>query len=178
MLERLKSRRFYPIVFLTIIVLVSVSLLLYINTFTSGVVEAQNRAKIQSVLESIFPGLTDFEEDGDLFIIYEGDSVAGYTFLASGNGYSGEISMLVGINPDYSIKDVAILSQTETPGLGSRITEKEFTGQFAGLMVDDVVLSKDGGSIDAITGATISSRAVTDTIRGKMAGIIKILSEK
>jgi electron transport complex protein RnfG len=178
MLERLKSKRFYPIVFLTIIVLVSVSLLLYINTFTSEVVEAQNKAKIQAVLESIFPELTDFEEDSGLFVIYEGDSIAGYTFLASGNGYSGAISMLVGINPDYTIKDVAILSQTETPGLGSRITEKEFTGQFAGLAADDIVLSKDGGSIDAVTGATISSRAVTDTIREEMAGIKEMLSEK
>ena len=178
MLERLKSKRFYPIVFLTIVVLVSVSLLLYINTFTSEVVEAQNKAKIQAVLESIFPDLTGFEEDGDLFVIYEGDSIAGYTFLASGNGYSGVIDMLVGINPDYTIKDIAILSQTETPGLGSRITEKIFTGQFAGLGLDDIELSKDGGSIDAITGATISSRAVTDAIREKMSDIIGMLSDR
>jgi len=177
MLERLKSKRFYPIVFLALIVLVSVSLLLYIDTFTSEVVEAQNKAKIQAVLESIFPELTDFEEDGDLFVIYEGDNIAGYTFLASGNGYSGIISMLVGINTDYTIKDLAILSQTETPGLGSKITEKEFTGQFVGLTLDDIVLSGDGGSIDSITGATISSRAVTETIREKMAGIIEMLSE-
>jgi electron transport complex protein RnfG len=159
-------------------VLISVSLLLYLNTFTSEVVEAQNKAKIQAILESIFPDLTDFEEDGDLFIIYDGDSIIGYTFLASGNGYSGVISMLVGINPDYTIKDVAILSQTETPGLGSKITEKEFTDQFIGLSSTDLVLSRDGGSIDAITGATISSRAVTDTIKGKMAETIEMLSEK
>lgn len=178
MLERLKSKRLYPIVFLAVIVLISVSLLLYINTFTSEVVEAQNKAKIQAVLESIFPDLTDFEEDGDLFIIYEDDSITGYTFLASGNGYSGVISMLVGINPDYTIKDIAILSQTETPGLGSKITEDDFTGQFTGLELDDIALSKDGGSIDAITGATISSRAVTDTVREKMAAIIEVLSEK
>ena len=178
MLERLKSKRFYPIVFLTIIVLISVSLLLYLNTFTSEVVEAQNKAKIQAVLESIFPDLTGFEEDGDLFVIYDGDNIIGYTFLASGNGYSGAISMLVGINSDYSIKDVAILSHTETPGLGSKITEKEFTDQFIGLSPADLVLSRDGGSIDAITGATISSRAVTDTIREKMAETIEMLSEK
>ena len=178
MLERLKSKRFYPIVFLAIIVMVSVSLLLYINTFTSEVVEAQNKAKIQAVLERIFPEITNFEEDGDLFVIYEGDSLAGYTFLSSGNGYSGIISMLVGITPEFTIKDVAILSQTETPGLGSKITEKEFTDQFVGLSLADMALSRDGGSIDAITGATISSRAVTDTIKEKMAGIIEMISGK
>ena len=178
MLERLKSKGFYPIVFLTIIVLISVSLLLYINTFTSEIVEAQNRMKIQAVLESIFPELTEFKEEGELFVIYEGDDIAGYTFLASGNGYSGVISMLVGINTDYTIKDVAILSQTETPGLGSKITEKAFTDQFAGLGPDGIALSKDGGNIDAITGATISSRAVTDTIKIRLAEVIEKLSEK
>ena len=177
MLERLKSRRFYPIVFLTIIVLVSVSLLLYINTFTSGIVEARNRARIQEILESIFPDLTGFEEDEDLIIVYEGDSIAGYTILTSGNGYSGAINMLIGINPDYTIKDIAILSQTETPGLGSRITEREFTDQFAGLSPDEIELSRDGGSIDAITGATISSRAVADAVREEMSIVIEMLSE-
>jgi Na+-translocating ferredoxin:NAD+ oxidoreductase subunit G len=175
MLERLKSKRFYPVIFLTIIVLVSVSLLLYINTFTSEVVEAQNRARIQEVLQSIFPDLTDFQEDEGLIIIYKGDSIEGYAFTASGSGYSGAINMLVGINPDHNIKDISILSQTETPGLGSRITEKEFTEQFAGLAPDDIVLSRDGGSIDAITGATISSRAVTDAVREEMSRVIEML---
>jgi electron transport complex protein RnfG len=178
MLERLKSRSLYPIVFLTVIVLISVSLLLYINSFTSGVVEAQERIRIRAVLESIFPDLTRFEEEDELFIIYEGETVAGYTFIASGNGYSGVIDMLVGINNDYTIKDIAILSHTETPGLGSRITEEAFTGQFTGLGLDDVVLSKDGGSVDAITGATISSRAVADAVRDKMIQVIEKLSNK
>ena len=178
MLDRLKSKRFYPIVFLTIIVLISVSLLLYINSFTSGVVEAQERIRIRSVLESIFPDLTRFEEEEGLFTIYEGENITGYTFIASGNGYSGSIDMLVGINNDYTIKDIAILSHTETPGLGSRITEEEFTGQFIGLGADEIVLSKDGGSIDAITGATISSRAIADAVRGNMTQIIEKLSNK
>jgi len=55
MLERLKSKGSYPIVFLTLIVLISVSLLLYINSFTSEIVEAQNQAKIKAALEKIFP---------------------------------------------------------------------------------------------------------------------------
>jgi len=84
--------------------------------------------------------------------------------------------MLVGINKDYAIRDVAILSHTETPGLGSKITEEAFTGQFIGLETGDVALSKDGGRIDAITGATISSRAVTEAIQEKMIEIIEKLS--
>lgn len=178
MLERLKSKGSYPIVFLTLIVLISVSLLLYINTFTSEVVEALNQAKIKAALEQIFPELTKFEEDGDLYIVYKDNDIAGYTFAASKNGYSGKINMLVGINSDYTIRNIAILSQTETPGLGSRITEEAFTDQFIGLSPEDIMLSKDGGKIDAITGATISSRAATEAVQEKMTEIIKMLSDQ
>jgi len=176
MLERLKSKGSYPIIFLTLIVLISVSLLLYINTFTSEIVEDQNQAKIKGALEQIFPELTRFEENEGISIIYKGDSIVGYTFETSRNGYSGAIDILVGINKDYTIRDVAILSHTETPGLGSRITEEKFTGQFISLDSGNIALSKDGGKIDAITGATISSRAVTEAIQEKMIEIIEKLS--
>jgi len=58
-----------------------------------------------------------------------------------------------------------IVSNTETPGLGSRIEEDFFTNRFEGLSVSDVKLSKEGGKVDAITGATISSKAVTDAVQ-------------
>lgn len=178
MLERLKSKRLYPIVFLTLVVLISVSLLLWINSFTSVVVEAQNEAKIKRILESIFPDLTGFEESGDIFIVYEDDNITGYTFIATGNGYGGPVSIFVGINSDYSIKGMEVLSHTETPGLGSKITEDAFTGQFEGLLIDDIALLRDGGKIDAITGATISSRAVTSAIQERMIEVIEILSNE
>jgi len=176
MLERLKSKRLYSVVFLTLVVLMSVSLLLWINSFTSVVVEAQNDAKIKSVLESIFPDLTEFEESGEIFIVYEGDNIAGYTFIATGGGYGGPIDILVGMNPDYTLREIEVLSHTETPGLGNKIIEEPFTEQFVGLRVDEIVLSRDGGKIDAITGATISSRAVTEAIQDRMVEIIEILS--
>ena len=176
MLERLKSKRLYSVVFLTLVVLISVSLLLWINSFTSVVVEAQNDAKIKSVLESIFPDLTEFEESGEIFIVYEGDNIAGYTFIATGGGYGGPIDILVGMNPDYTLREIEVLSHTETPGLGNKIIEEPFTEQFVGLRFDEIVLSRDGGKIDAITGATISSRAVAEAIQDRMVEIIEILS--
>ena len=178
MLERLKSKRLYSVVFLTIVVLISVSLLLWINSFTSVVVKAQTEAKIKSILESIFPDLTSFQESGEIFIVYEGDNIAGYTFIATGNGYGGPINILVGMNPDHTLRDMEVLSHTETPGLGSKIIEEPFTEQFVGLVADEIALSRDGGKIDAITGATISSRAVVSAIQEKMLEIIEILSEQ
>ena len=83
--------------------------------------------------------------------------------------------MAILFSNNLSIKDLSILKQTETPGLGSRITESSFTDQFIGLSVSEVALKADNGRIDAITGATISSEAVVDTVREKMVGIIDSL---
>ena len=176
MLERLKSKRLYSIVFLTLVVLISVSLLLWINSFTSVVVKEQTEVKIKSILESIFPDLTDFEESGGIYTIYVDDVIKGYTFIAEGNGYGGAINILIGINADHSIKGMEVLSHTETPGLGSKITEEAFTKQFEGLLAEDVAIVKDGGKIDAITGATISSRAAAVAIQDRMIEVINILS--
>jgi len=177
MLERLKSKRLYSVVFLTLVVLISVSLLLWINSYTSVVVEEMRKAKIKSILESIFPELTEFEESGEIIFVYEDSRIIGYTFVATGRGYGGPINIFVGIDPDYSIKDIEVLSHTETPGLGNKITDEPFRKQFEGLLVDDIALSRDGGKIDAITGATISSRAVAEAIQDRMIEVIEILSE-
>jgi electron transport complex protein RnfG len=66
--------------------------------------------------------------------------------------------------PNGTISGVNIIRQSETPGLGTRIAEPEFTNQFSGKRIEDVRLRQDGGVIDAITGATISSRAITDIV--------------
>jgi Na+-translocating ferredoxin:NAD+ oxidoreductase subunit G len=116
---------------------------------------------------------------------------AGYVFIAKKYGYSSVIETMVGIKKDGTITGVSVLSQNETPGLGAKIVEvvsddtllkalkqvfskeKEveakilpyFTEQFKGLNVGRLELSKDG--IHAITGATISSKAVLDSIKEK-----------
>ena len=79
---------------------------------------------------------------------------------------------MVGLDSGFGIKGVSILSQTETPGLGSMITESLFTDQFKELSASDIALKTDGGKIDAVTGATISSRAVVNAVKEKMVEII------
>ncbi len=106
----------------------------------------------------------------------------GYVFIARGKGYSSTIETMVGIDMDGKIIGAKILFQKETPGLGTRIeqirhgeTEPWFTRQFIGkTMVDDIKVSKDGGNIDAITGATISSRAVTSSINRGLVELKKV----
>lgn len=82
------------------------------------------------------------------------------------DGYSGNIEVMVGVNPQDLISGIAIVSHAETPGLGSRIDEPNFKNQFKGKGLDNIDwrVKKDGGEFDQITGATISPRAVVGAI--------------
>ncbi|HOJ76817.1 MAG TPA: RnfABCDGE type electron transport complex subunit G [Bacillota bacterium] len=95
----------------------------------------------------------------------------GLVFKVATSGYSSDIQMLVGINSDGQLYQVLILDQQETPGLGSRITDTEFIGQKAiyNSGTKKLALTKDGGSVQAVTGATISSRAVVRGINQALA---------
>ncbi|MBC8387261.1 MAG: RnfABCDGE type electron transport complex subunit G [Actinobacteria bacterium] len=177
MFKKILSNKAYPVVFLAIIVTVSVVLLIAINSFTSPVVESRRVEEITGLLENIFPEMSQYELEGEVYIIYQDNEKAGYAFIASGSGYGGNIDILVGLDNSFGIKGVSILSQTETPGLGSRITESLFTDQFKGLSLSDITLKSEGGKIDAITGATISSRAVVNAIKEKMVEIIDSLEK-
>ena len=99
----------------------------------------------------------------------------GCVLLASGKGYSSTIEMVVGVDLAGALTGISIVSQQETPGLGAKITEIRygesepwFQAQFKGKTVTQLSVDKDGGAIDSITGATISSRAVTDGVRSAL----------
>jgi len=167
-LEKILNNRAYPAIFLVIIVLVSVSLAMVIGNITRVKIIAGREAEIVNQLNVIFPDMQEYKIIDDYYVIYQDKEVAGYAFTATGKGYGGDINMLIGIDRDYHIQELAILSNTETPGLGTKITESYFTDQFKGLGSDDINLGKDGGKIDSITGATISSKAVTEAVKKEM----------
>ncbi len=168
-----KNTKVYPIIILTIVVLVSVTVLIFLNTLTSPVVEAQKRKEINNQLQNIYSGMTDSELEDEIYYILKEDETIGYAFIAKGNGYGGEITIMVGLDKNLEVKDVSIMSHSETPGLGSRVTEESFTDDFKGLKIENIALNKNGGEIDAISGATISSEAVVSAVREEMKKKIK-----
>ena len=97
-------------------------------------------------------------------------------FIAStaGKGYSSFIQMLVSLGTDMKIRDVKILSLNETPGLGDQVLEKSFIEQFKGKSLGQIVLIKGETkeNIQAISGATISSRGVTNGIKDAVQTLI------
>ena len=76
----------------------------------------------------------------------------------------GMITVAVGVNADLTCNGISIISSSETSGLGSKASNAEFKDQFPGLTADQAKVTKDGGQINAITGATITSRAVCTAV--------------
>lgn len=165
-----------PILVLTIIVCISVIALSIINSLTEGPIEDAEKEKIEELLKEQFPELDSYKEDTpatDVFTVYsETGSIIGYAFNIDANGYSSDpIKILVAIEnttlaeDDIILRGISIISNTETPGLGAKVTEDSFLEPFVSINLNDVYLRDDGGKIDAISGATISSSAVVDAIQ-------------
>lgn len=95
-------------------------------------------------------------------------SEAGYVITVTDkDGYGGDIQITVGIMSDGTVNGISFLSISETAGLGMRAKEPNFYNQFAGQQAEKFYVSKDGGDgqpIDALSGATITSRAVTGAV--------------
>jgi len=165
-------RKFSPVMFLTLVVLLSVALLLITESFTGPVVKRRLQQQVVDQMVDIFPNIEEFEynEDVDIYTLFadkEMEQKIGYAFLATGAGYGGDISILVGLEDSQTVKSVVILSHYETPGVGSRAMEPAFLDQFQGIAIGDIAFEKDGGLIssDSVTGATISSSAIVNTIK-------------
>lgn len=155
-----------------------------VNAVTAGPIAEQNAQKIKDSLENVMPGAESEQID-----VPEGTTVttetknatsvtilsaykmtkdgadAGYCVEVGPTGFGGAVDTMVGIDSDGKVTGISVISaSSETPGLGARSTEPEFQAQFAGRVGTEVAVAKDGGSIDALTGATITSRAVSEGV--------------
>lgn len=179
-------------IILTIITLVSGIGLGFVYEITKEpIAQAQDAAK-KEAWQQVFPEASadDFKETDvdtkaadkavkDLGVKATIDEVcevqggeAGYIVTATDKeGYGGDIKITVGIKNDGTVSGISILSISETAGLGMRATEPAFYKQYEGKQTDRFVVSKDGGDgepIDALSGATITSRAVTGAVNAAL----------
>ena len=120
-------------------------------------------------------------EDGSELLCYpakkDGQLVATAVETITSKGFGGDISLIIGFLNDGTIHDVAVLDHKETPGLGDKIDIKKskFSAQFKNQNPASFVLKvkKDGGDVDAITAATISSRAFCEAVQQAYRGFQK-----
>jgi electron transport complex protein RnfG len=162
--------------------------LAFVYASTGERIAVNQTAKLNAALKDIFGEDAEFEEIegikemtgaesavtfGAAYRAEKGNALAGIALDVSAQGFNDAITALVGVGIDGKIAGVRVLKNTDTPGLGANASSpayfvdkpentKTFFGQFAGMAADgSVKVTKDGGRVEAITAATITSRAVS-----------------
>lgn len=154
-----------PIVVLVAICLVSSLLLALTNYITAPIIEASAQGEAGAVRKALLPEADSFtavegvEVEG-VTEVYAADNGAGYVITAGAQGYGGELPVMVAFDTQGTIAAVQFLENNETPGLGQKVQEESFYGQFSGMQAQAFTLD----DIDAVTGATISSNAAVEGI--------------
>ena len=161
---------------LTLVGIISGAVLSEINNWAAPKIEANRKAETERAIFVVQSDATDYKKvEGIEFELYEvfdeNENLIGYALPYEGNGFQGNIRLIVGINKELSnLLGLEVLEQVETPGLGTKVTEEPFTSQFINLNVNPEITSVKGvepenpNEIQAITGATISSKAIVRII--------------
>lgn len=166
-----------------IITSVSGMILGFTNSMTEGIILERSLEEIASSLETLITDADEFEMLDDEEIIsrerikevyagYENGSIVGFAVKSFGQGYGGEVEVMVGIIGDGTISGVRVMSQSETPGLGDKITEESFLENYQGKITSEDV------AIDTIGGATVSSKAVNDAVEAAASLFEDILKNR
>lgn len=168
---------------LLIITIIASGVLAYINSITKPIIEEnQRKTKEEARLEVLpsaitFDSLSYFNEE----IVYTGKNekseIVGYTFVASLYGYSGDVKSMIGVTPELAVNKIKIIEQKETPGLGANCEKQEFQKQFENKIKSSMLVDKDGGEIISITGATITTRTIANSIKTGLVMLEEITSE-
>ena len=165
---------------LTLISLAASACLGFVYELTKKPIELSNLNKKLAAIKEVVPEFTNNPNDemyrlptgeGDSLDIYPAKKdgvLVGYAVNTyTKKGFNGNISLIAGFKPDGTIINITVLEQKETPGLGTKMVEPEFKDQFNDKNPAEFALKvkKDGGPVDAITAATISSRAFCDAVQ-------------
>ncbi len=168
---------------LTITAIIAAGALALVFNVTKPKIEAEKRLVMEQSLKQVLPSANSGvlipvkNKNGGKIEYYKGyaspDTTipVGFIVISSAHGYSSNIEIMVGVDTSWVIQGIKILSQAETPGLGAKTTQIKygektpwFQRQFAGKKGGNLAVDKDGGEIKSVTGATISSRAVTRAV--------------
>lgn len=175
MAKRLASTLINMVLSLVAISITMSAALAFVYLKTKEPIEAAAMKKEMEAINLVLPPFDSDPQSGIIetegIIIYpvkKQEELVGYAIKTyTENGFGGRIELMAGFLPDGTISDVSVLQHEETPGLGTKMTEPEFKEQFMGKNPGNFTLKvrKDGGMVDAITAATISSRAYCDALQ-------------
>jgi electron transport complex protein RnfG len=169
------------VISLFVITIISGFSLGYVNELTVGPIE---KGKIERKVNALKMVLPEFDNNpvNDIHMVssefakdsvevypgfYNNEFVGAAIIGSTEKGFSGLIKVMVGFKPDGTIQNIEVLEQKETPGLGTKMKDDKFLAQFRGKNPSafNLKVTKDGGEVDALTGATITSRAFGDAVQ-------------
>ena len=181
---------------LTAIAVVVAGLLGLVNNVTEDKIDEANREKTENAMMEVEeisnPSFSDAlavsEEMAaaaqafgakvvELYQVTDGDAAAGYAVKVSASGSQGTIVMMVGVNVDGGVTGISVINHSETSNIGTKVTGNELLDsgigvldQFKGLTMPEGGLVV-GGDVDAITGATVTTKGVTKGVNGALAAV-------
>lgn len=180
---------------LTMITLIAGVLLGGVYKITKEPIAEQKEKEAQEACKAVFEDADSFdmsyemEADESLKAVEQvipaldadGKTIGYVLNVTSNEGYGGDISFMLGIQADGTVNGISILSISETAGLGMRATEPEFYEQFSGKQVEQFAYTKSGAQadneIDALSGATITTNAITNGVNAGLSYFQNYLKE-
>lgn len=188
--KKLESNFINMVIVLFSVTLIASAAVGYVNSLTEGPITKAKQEKQASAIRQVIPGEFDNNPNADVWKVKtpdggelefypakkNGEPVGTAVKTYTNNGFGGQIWLMVGFNPDGTVADYSVLEHKETPGLGSKMDlwfgkngKGNITGKNPGTA--GLKVSKDGGDVDAITAATISSRAFLDAVNRASAAL-------
>lgn len=174
---------------LFVVTLLASTSLGFVYSFTKGPIENAQNAKINNAISKVLPEFDNKpsaekytrQVDGGILTFYPatkgGQKVGTAIQTFTKNGFSGQIDLMVGFLADGSIHAIEVIAHKETPGLGDKMEsdKSDFSVQFKGKnpATFKLMVTKDGGNVDAITASTISSRAYCDAVQRAYNELVK-----
>lgn len=169
------------LVSLFVITIISGFSLGYVNELTVGPIEKGKIERKVNALKLVLPSFDNnpvediqliksplAKDSVEVYPAFENNQFVGAAIIGSTEkGFSGLIKVMVGFKPDGAIQNIVVLEQKETPGLGTKMKDEKFLAQFRDKdpSAFDLKVTKDGGEVDALTGATITSRAFGEAVQ-------------
>lgn len=149
---------------LLLITAVVAGLLGFVNDLTKDKIAENTAKKANAAMQAVLPSDSyeklEVSEEG-ISEVYKSEK--GFVVRLNANGFGGAIDMMVGVSLEGTVTGISVIAHSETASLGAECTRPDWQSQFVGAS-DGLQVTKDGGTIDALTGATVTSRGVVDAV--------------
>ncbi|GHV33679.1 electron transport complex subunit G [Clostridia bacterium] len=148
---------------LFIVAAVSAAALAGVNSLTAERISQNHKLEVERAVGSV---LANAEQTDDALFTGEG----GYAAIVAPIGYGGEINMVVGVSAEGAVTGVSIIGMAETPGIGTKVAAQPFLEQYLGKHAG-VTIGHGENTVDAISGATVSSKAITKGVAEALTAV-------